>query len=278
MVISSISAVAIIVLIYIGVIRIKPILEVCTTIITRLLPNQTHSIQARMKESFQVRFTTTLDDSARYIYAWHPHGIISMSHFFHIASRLTDWPVNLRSIKVVTLSCLQWLPFGQELFDYTNAIPSQYHPMKQALHDGHSISLSLGGMREMLGDSYIVRKRRGIFKMALETGTPIVPVLSFGEQQLFSLVPVYAPIQKWLEPYDICICIPTFHSILTWLGMLQYPLKDPITSVVGAPIPVKQILEPTEDDIAALRTTYIEALTELFAKENPTKHAVLSIV
>ena len=277
MVLGSISAVALLVFLYIGVIRIKPLLELFTTAITRLLPNQYHRIQTNIKESFKVRFTTTIDDG-KYIYAWHPHGIISMSHFFHIASRLTDWPSHLRSIRIVALYYLQWLPFGQELFEYSNAIPSQYHPMKQALHDGHSISVSLGGMREMLGNTYIVRKRRGIFKMALETGTPIIPVVSFGEQQLFTLLPVYPSIQKWLEPYDICICIPTCSSILKWLGMLQHPLKDPLTSVVGAPIPVLQILEPTEDDIAALRDTYIEALKDLFTKENPNKHEQVLIV
>jgi 2-acylglycerol O-acyltransferase 2 len=151
-----------------------------------------------------------------------------------------------------------------------NGIPSDYHLMKTTLESNHSISVAVGGMREMLGDEFIVKRRRGIFKMALETGTPIVPVISFGEQKLFSIVEVPKAIQDFLEPYDICICIPTLQSVRKWLGLLQSPLKDSIISVVGSPIPVSKIAEPTEEDISKLREQYTTALKELYEKENPS--------
>ena len=60
--------------------------------------------------------------------------------------------------------------------------------------------------------------------------------------------------------------------------MLKAPLKDPIESVIGSPIPVEQIVNPTEEDINQLRQRYTEALRTLFIKENPNKDEVFSII
>ena len=277
MVLGCISVIIIIILIYSEVIRITPILTAVSSLVNTLLPSHLPMIQQNVKESFTIRFTETIPEG-KYIFACHPHGVFSMSHFFHIGTRLTDWPSHLRPIKITTLSILQWLPFGKELFENVSAVPSEYHAMKNVLLNGESISVAVGGMREMLGHEYNVSRRRGIFKMALETGTPIVPMLSFGEHSLFSLVPINPAIQAWLEPYDICICIPTLHSISKWIGMLYNPLKNPIMSVVGKPISVVQIDNPTEKDISDLRHKYIDALKELFTKENPNKGEVVSIL
>ena len=267
----------ILVLIYIGMIRIMPLFELLSKMISTIIPSHVASLKENIKESFKVRFTEDIPEG-NYIYAWHPHGVIAMSQYFHMGTSLTNWPQHIKNIKVVVLAALLWLPFSQEIFNSVSAIPSEYNSMKNNLIEGHSISVSLGGMREMLGDDYIVKRRRGIFKMAIETGTPIVPILSFGEDKLFRIVEIDPRIQKWLEKYDICICIPTLHSISKWFGMLHYPLKDPIISVAGKPIPVMKKDNPTEDDIAALRTTYIEALRELFTKENPNKSQTFSVI
>jgi hypothetical protein len=260
----------IVILIYIGMIRILPLFHLITKVLSTILPTQISKLKDNIKDSFKVRFTEQISEG-RYIYTWHPHGVFCNSHIFHIGTAYTNWPKHLRNIKGVTLSTLLWLPFTRELMEYFSGIPSDYHSMKNALTEGNSISVAAGGMREMLGDYYIVKRRRGIFKMALETGTPIVPVLSFGENKLFSIVDINPKIQKWLESYDICICIPTMNSIYKWLGMIQSPLKDPIISVAGSPIKVDTILNPTEQDINELRERYIEALRELFIKENPNK-------
>lgn len=275
--IGSMSLLVVSCLIYLGMIHITPLINLFTNILNTFVPKEIESIKKNIKESFKVRFTELIPEG-HYIYSWHPHGVVSMSHHFHIITNYTEWPKTLGTIRCVVLAALLWLPFSQEIFDNISAIPSEYNVMKQTLHNKESISVALGGMREMLGDSYLVKKRRGIFKMALETGTPIVPVLSFGENRLFSIYEIDPAIQKWVEQYDICICIPTLKSISKWLGMLKSPLKDPIESVVGSPIPVEQIVNPTEKDINQLRERYIEALRALFIKENPNKNEVFSVV
>lgn len=273
-----ISTSLMIVLIYIGIIRITPLLDIFTSLLKLLMPRTISKSRENIQKSFKVRFTDPDKDLSdnNYIYAWHPHGVFSTSHFFHIATKLTEWP--LRNIKGVSLSALYWLPFGKDIFEYLTIVPSDYYPMKEELEKGNSISVAVGGMREMLGDDFIIKRRRGIFKMALETGTSIVPIISFGEQKLFSIVQIPHMIQDFLEPYDVCICIPTLQSVRKWLGLLYSPLKDPIISVVGTPVLVEKISEPTEDDISNLREKYIAALKDLFEKESMDTSDKFSVI
>ena len=48
---------------------------------------------------------------------------------------------------------------------------------------------------------------------------------------------------------------------------MKYPLKDPVISVLGQPLPVKQIENPTNKDIDDLREKYIIRLKELCKSE-----------
>jgi hypothetical protein len=257
------SAVLIVICISLGMIRIMPLFNFVNRIFRGFMPEEISKIEHNIKESYKMTGNTDLKE--RYIFMWHPHGVFPTSLYFHTASPFTDSPKAVKESKTVAFSNLQWLPFTNEIFDETNIIPSDYHTMKDALKEG-SISLSPGGMREMLyEDVAIVKRRRGIFKMALETGIPLVPVLSKGEEQ--KVVQLPKCIEDFFEPYDFCLPIPTWKTVTRFLGILRNPLKDTVYSVIGDPIPVEKIDQPSEEDIANLRSTYIEALETMYKKE-----------
>ena len=107
--------------------------------------------------------------------------------------------------------------------------------------------------------------------MALETGSSLVPIISAGEDALCQIVEIPAWIQDWLEPYDACICIPTMKSVVKLISIFIRPLKDPVISVMGEPVLVEKKEEPSEKDIADLRSRYIEALKKLYKKETGTE-------
>lgn len=46
----------------------------------------------------------------------------------------------------------------------------------------------------------VLKNRTGVFRMALETGTPIVPVLTYGENELFPSMdsPMLRTLNQWL--------------------------------------------------------------------------------
>jgi 1-acyl-sn-glycerol-3-phosphate acyltransferase len=196
---------------------------------------------------------------------WHPHGVFASSLYFHM-SGLTEWPCEIK-IKGTAFNGLLWLPFMGEIFEELNAVPSEYHAMKKTLKDT-SLSVAPGGMREMLyPGSAVISRRRGIFKMALETGTPLVPIISVGEEKLCQIVEIPSWIQDWFAEYDACICIPTLKSVVKLVSIFVRPLKDPVVSVMGEPIIVNKKEEPSEKDIAELRSRYIDALKKLYKKE-----------
>jgi len=258
------SAFLVIFCISLGMIRIKPLFSFLDKTFRSLYPEFFSRIEENIKDSFKIQPTNL--GEGKYIFMWHPHGIFASSLYFHIATSWTNWPRHLKS-KGVVFSNLQWLPFMGEVFDTSNAIPSDYHPMKAAL-ENESISLCPGGMREMLyEDTAILEKRRGIFKLALETGTPLVPVLSKGETEISRVIQIPDWIQKSLKAYDACIPIPTWKTLMKIVGLLYNPLKDPVYTVIGEPIEVQKVDEPSEQQILDLKQKYIESLKQMYKKE-----------
>jgi 2-acylglycerol O-acyltransferase 2 len=248
-----------------GMIRIMPLVNLCKRFTNALLPDSLTNFKENIRQSFKIK-ATKLEDT-KYIFMWNPHGVFTTSQFFHIGTKLTDWGDTAYPVKGTAFNGLLWLPFMGEFFEELGAVPTEYHAMKKALETS-SLSVAPGGMREMLyPGSAIIGKRRGIFKMALETGTPLVPIVSVGEDELCQIVQIPSWIQDWFAPYDACICIPTLKSVIKLLYIFVRPLKDPVVSVMGEPIHVDKIEEPTEKDIADLRSRYIEGLKNLYKKE-----------
>jgi hypothetical protein len=261
------SAVFFAICISLGMFRIMPLFNFINRIFRGLMPDELTKVEQNINESFKMTGNTSISEEGHYIFMWHPHGLFPTSLYFHTVSPFTDSPKVVKESKTVAFSNLQWLPFTNEIFHETNIIPSEYHVMKNALKEG-SISLSPGGMREGLyEDTAILLRRRGIFKMALETGTPLVPVITKGQEQLSTFIDLPKCIQDYLEPFDACFSIPTMKTISRFLGILRNPLKDKIYSILGDPIPVEKIEQPTEDDIVKLRTIYIDALETMYKKE-----------
>ena len=251
----------------IGMIQIMPLFKFLEKIINNLLPDDVKRIETNLEKTYTVAGNTRLDPG-KYIFMWHPHGVFASSMFFHTSTSFTKWPSQLRNTKLVASGVVMKMPFMKELYNEFNTIPSDYHVMKGALESGDSISVSAGGMREMLYENTVLLSRRyGIFKMALETGTPLVPVVSADDSKLWKVMNIPQWIQAALEPYDVCIPIPTFKSIGKYFGILQSPLKDPIRSIIGEPIPVEKVEAPTDSDISALRSKYIEILKTMYKKE-----------
>jgi len=132
----------------------------------------------------------------------------------------------------------------------------------------------LGGVREMLTAEgkhmkLYIRKRTGIFRIALDTKTPLVPVLTYGENEVFPRSNEWwaTELNKLLHSYTgMAIGIPTWKTLQNWFELSYRPLK-PIVTHVGSPI-------SATGDIPALRNTYIKAVEELFKKTAPAGYTL----
>ena len=227
------------------------------------------AVESNIHETFSLDVKYPLPPNA--LYVWSPHALMSISSVMYntgICRHSTYMPNHLVSIPL-----FHYIPVLSDVIRHFGIIPSDYRSIEKTLSKKESVSVLMGGVREMsmVEDFKIrlcIKKRRGIFQLALTTGTPIVPVLTFGENELFSEArsSTLDSINAYLfETLGMHIPIPTVRSLLNWFELSYRPLK-PIRSYTGKSIVVKQVLSPTEKDIADLREAYIKGVQDLFGE------------
>jgi 2-acylglycerol O-acyltransferase 2 len=116
-----------------------------------------------------------------------------------------------------------------------------------------------------------LEKRKGFVKVALTNGADLVPVISFGENDLFYQVhnSEGTAVRKWqlwfLKKFGFAPCLPYARGIFQYdLGML--PNRRKLTTIVGTPIPVEKVDHPSQEDIDTYHAKYVEALLALYEK------------
>ena len=143
-----------------------------------------------------------------------------------------------------------------------NVIPSKYYEMENIIKNNKSLIVYLGGVRETFSASekeeiLYIKKRRGIFRIALENNIPLLPIYTFGITELY-------------EKSNIQLIIPFLfndNKISWYFGKYNtpFPMKKKLVSVVGKPIVYKKIKNTiTENDITTLRNKYIKSVIKLF--------------
>lgn len=148
-------------------------------------------------------------------------------------------------------------------------------PCHESNHDGYTanaVGLIVGGARETFvaqpnAYSCLIKKRRGFIRIALESGVPLVPALSFGENNLYIANEVkrdslwYRLIKNPSLRY--ANRVPPLHS--GRLGLV--PFRHPITTVIGEPIHLKKTPAPTSDEIEQTFELFCTRLEELFESQ-----------
>ena len=248
---------------------VRPLLDLIPNTLILLFREHYEKIKENIRKLFITKGNLTIKRQA--IYSFHPHGASASSLSFNILNPLSDWPY--KNIKLILRDIMYEILISifKELNNYV--VSSNYASIKDVLKQGKSLSLYLGGQTEMfhLTDYKIVAKvkgRRGIFKMAIENGVPIVPVLVYGENELTGNVyRVKIPI------LNITLTIPSKRFFKNIASVMNGSLKDKIYTHVGDPIEVGEARTPTEEEIVSLRERYIEALHELYKNTKPEGYA-----
>lgn len=142
---------------------------------------------------------------------------------------------------------------------------------------GRAITIVVGGARESLDAQphslrLILNSRKGFIKLAARTGADLVPVLGFGENDLYEQVdsdqhPYIHKIQILIKK-AMGFTIPLFHA----RGVFNYdvglmPYRTPLNIVVGRPIEVIQQRNQDKIDeeyINELHSKYVQELRRLW--------------
>lgn len=202
-----------------------------------------------------------LEPTRKYIFGYHPHGIISHGAFAAFATEACGFSTLFPGITntLLTLDSNFRVPFYR---DYALAMGlasvsrescenllSKGGPNGEGM--GRAITIVVGGARESLDAQprshlrLVLKRRKGFVKLAIRTGADLVPVLAFGENELYEQVTSdsHPLVHKFQLMVKKCMgfTIPLFHA----RGVFNYdvglmPYRKPLNIVVGRPIKVVQ--------------------------------------
>ncbi|XP_043928796.1 diacylglycerol O-acyltransferase 2-like [Protopterus annectens] len=140
---------------------------------------------------------------------------------------------------------------------------------------GNAVVIVVGGAAESLNctsgkNCVILKERKGFVKLALQHGADLVPVYSFGENDVYKQVifeegSSWRSLQKKMQKvFGVAPCLFFGNGVLsedTW-GLL--PFARPINTVIGEPITIPKLENPSPDDVDFYHQLYMRSLSTLF--------------
>ncbi|KAL4811566.1 diacylglycerol acyltransferase-domain-containing protein [Aspergillus unguis] len=218
----------------------------------------------------------------KYIFGYHPHGIISLGAFAAFCTEALGFSKLFPKITntLLTLDSNFRIPFYREYALSMGLASVSRESCENLLTKGgvdgegmgRAITIVVGGARESLNASpgslrLVLKRRLGFIKLAIRTGADLVPVLAFGENDLYEQVssdshPLIHKFQM-LVKHTLGFTVPLFHA----RGVFNYdvglmPYRRPLNIVVGRPIRVVQ-----QQDRNKIDDNYINQLHGKYVKE-----------
>lgn len=175
----------------------------------------------------QLHKSVDLDPQRNYIFTYHPHGIISHGAFGHFCTeRTTGFETLFPGITntLLTLDTNFRVPFYRDYLlsmGLASVSRRSCEALLRAAPAGRAITIVLGGAQESLEAApgrmaLIVKRRRGFLKIAIRENAGVVPVLSFGENELYEqMVPLDGGLLQWVQRALKRVAgftVPLFHA------------------------------------------------------------------
>ncbi|KAK6054078.1 diacylglycerol acyltransferase [Cooperia oncophora] len=227
-----------------------------------------------------VHKTVDLPADRNYIFACHPHGIICFGLYSSFVSEfLGNQTRKFPDLRFVacTLRSNFYLMIRREWLLLTGFVDCSKESIRSALtrrSTGQAVMIAVGGAEEALyarPGAHVLKllARKGFVRQALQYGASLVPVYTFGENEIYLQIDnpegsLIRKFQMWIKSF-IGVSMPLFYG----RGLLQLnfgflPFRKPINTVVGAPIDVCKVSEPTDEEVERVHRQYCDALIDLF--------------
>ena len=225
-----------------------------------------------------------LPRNRRYLFGYHPHGIISHGAFIAFATEACGFSELFPGItnSLLTLEANFKIPFYRDFALLLGLRSVSRDSCEKLLTTGGSdgmgmgraITIVVGGARESLEAQpntlrLILKNRRGFVKLAIRTGADLVPVLGFGENNLYHQLdgnehPTVRRLQKAMKKW-LGWTLPIYFA----RGLFSYdvgpmPFRVPLNITVGRRIPVIKQTSPNEAYVEELHKQYVAELIRIW--------------
>lgn len=225
-----------------------------------------------------------LPATRKYIFGYHPHGIISHGAFVAFATEALGFSQLFPGIKntLLTLETNFRFPLYRDYILALGLASVSKVSCENILSRGGSngegmgraITIVIGGASESLDARpyslrLVLKRRKGFVKLAIRTGADLVPVLAFGENDLYDQLqseahPLIYKFQMAVKKM-VGFTVPLFHA----RGVFNYdigimPYRRPLNIVVGRPIKVTQNLKPDDAYVDEIHAAYVADLQRIW--------------
>lgn len=225
-----------------------------------------------------------LEPTRKYIFGYHPHGIISHGAFAAFATEALGFSQLFPGITntLLTLDSNFRIPLYREYALRMGLASVSRESCENLLSKGgrngegmgRAITIVVGGARESLDAKpytlrLVLKKRKGFVKLAIRCGADLVPTLAFGENDIYDQLdtnrhPYIHRLQMAVKKF-MGFTVPLFHA----RGIFNYdvglmPYRRPINVVVGRPVKVMQRKNPEAAYVDEIHELYVEELMRIW--------------
>ncbi|KAM5146567.1 diacylglycerol O-acyltransferase 2-like [Mantella aurantiaca] len=240
------------------------------------------SLWSYFRDYFPIQLVKThsLPAGRNYIMGSHPHGILCIGAFCNFVTESTGFSQKFPGIRphLATLAGNFRLPVLREYMMSGGLCPVTQKAIGYTLSQkgrGNAVVIVIGGAAESLScqpgvTTLILSRRRGFVRLALEYGADLVPSFSFGETDLYRQIHfsegslLHSAQRKIQKLLGFAPCFFYGRGFLSPDSKGFIPFSRPITTVVGEPVTVPQITDPSPETVDLYHSMYTRSLLKLF--------------
>ena len=201
-----------------------------------------------------------------YIHVCAPHALFPIGGFLW---QLSPYKTSRYHGRAAVASAVTRLPLWRQLFYLLGTVPADRNTMASLLARGYSTGVAIDGIAGIFADAarphsspaVVMKSRKGIVRLAIQHGTPLVPVYSFVSRR---------PLRNWLgasgEWISRCLKISLVLPYGRFgPGLPPVPRRAVITTVVGDPVEVgPACASPSEEVVNAIHAQLCDAMVAVF--------------
>ncbi|KAL4421076.1 hypothetical protein ABPG77_001371 [Micractinium sp. CCAP 211/92] len=208
-----------------------------------------------------------------FVIGYEPHSVLPQGICVFCPYSADVVPSGLKDTRILVSSAGFWAPIMRHMWWWLGCRPVSRQCFQALLRKGRSVAVCPGGVKECIymqrgQEVAYLRKRHGFVRLALQAGAPLLPVFCFGQTDLYSYCRLFfdwprnlIPQAQWASFVRRIGYVPML--IWGWCGSFM-PKQVPMYIVVGKPITVPRIEEPTQEQVEEYLGKFITSMERMF--------------
>jgi hypothetical protein len=202
---------------------------------------------------------TSMNNGTSYIFAAQPHGVLSYVGM----CAATYNPTDTLTVPTAAASVVLRTPLLKNIMGIFNLVDASAHNLQRLFRERKSVLIYIGGIAELFKscrseERLYLQQRKGFIKLALkQENVDIVPVYLFGNTSVLSVMK-HGPLAALSRKLQASL------TLFWGKFYLPIPRDEKLLYVIGKPLGLPYISNPTQEDIDKWHAIYCEEVRKIF--------------